>query len=370
MRILHVVTLVSPDGAYGGPVRVALNQAQALVALGHEVTVAAATRGYQRAPTALDGVALRLFPARTLLPRTGFAGLGAPALIRWFRRHAGDFDVAHFHLGRDLVTLPAAALARRRVPYVVQTHGMVIPSHHPLAAPLDMFGTRPVLRDARAVFHLTPLERAQLIVVAGPRLRLVPLRNGVPRPPLWPTQTGEAEVLFAARLHARKRPTAFVEIAHALLAEGIQAQFSLIGPDEGEGAAVQTAIAGEPRIEWLGPLAPAAVPARMATASVFVLPAMAEPFPMAVLEAMSVGIPVVVATDCGLAETIERTGSGIVASADVIAMTAAVRTLLLDPGAARRMGERGRRTVSDEFTMSAVAEVLDRIYKEVAGYRT
>ena len=45
MRILQVATLFTPDGEYGGPVRVAMNQALALAAAGHEVTLAGAARG-------------------------------------------------------------------------------------------------------------------------------------------------------------------------------------------------------------------------------------------------------------------------------------------------------------------------------------
>ena len=55
MRILHVVTLVSPDGEYGGPVRVATNLSKALRDLGHDVTIAAGTRGFESAPEQLDG---------------------------------------------------------------------------------------------------------------------------------------------------------------------------------------------------------------------------------------------------------------------------------------------------------------------------
>lgn len=79
MRILSVVTLVSPDGAFGGPVRVALNQATALRELGHDVTLAAGGRGFDEPPTELDGVPVRLFPARTVVPGIGFAGLSSPA---------------------------------------------------------------------------------------------------------------------------------------------------------------------------------------------------------------------------------------------------------------------------------------------------
>ena len=83
---------------------------------------------------------------------------------------------------------------------------------------------------------------------------------------------GPPEVLFAARMHPRKRPIAFVEMAKALLDAGVNARFTLVGPDEGEGPALRAALKGDPRISWEGALAPAAIPRRMAAASVYVLP--------------------------------------------------------------------------------------------------
>lgn len=79
MRILQVVSLLSPDGAFGGPARVAINQSAALIRKGHDVTLAAGTRGYPIPPTDIGGVPLRLFPARTLLPGLGFPACGYPA---------------------------------------------------------------------------------------------------------------------------------------------------------------------------------------------------------------------------------------------------------------------------------------------------
>ena len=90
------------------------------------------------------------------------------------------------------------------------------------------------------------------------------------------------------------------------------ARFTLVGPDEGEGPALRAALDGESQISWEGALAPGAIPRRMAAASVYVLPSVREPYPMSVLEAMSVGLPVVVSADCGLAPLVERTHCGIV----------------------------------------------------------
>jgi glycosyltransferase involved in cell wall biosynthesis len=366
MRILQVVTLISPDGAYGGTARVALNQSAELIEQGHEVTVASTTRGYRVAPTVLDGVPVKLFPARTLVPGTRFAGMGSPTMTAWFLRNCKSFDIVHIHLARELAVLPIAVAARRyKLPYVLQTHGMVVPSNHPLAPPLDALWTRKVLRDAGTIFYLTPRERDQLLEVAGGFLRLTPLRNGVPVYPAAAQDSGLPEVLFAARMHPRKRPIAFVEMAKALLNSGIDARFALVGPDGGEGAALREALKGDSRISWEGALPPAAVPGRLASASLYVLPSVREPYPMSVLEAMSVGLPVIVSSDCGLAQLVERTGSGLVTDPQVPALASAVESILADPALARAMGDRGRATVRTEFTMRTIGDRLVSAYTEV-----
>ena len=120
-----------------------------------------------------------------------------------------------------------------------------------------------------------------------------------------------------------------------------------------------------PRISWEGALAPAEIPRRMAAASVYVLPSVREPYPMSVLEAMSVGLPVVVTDDCGLAPLVERTHSGLVTDPMVPALAAAVESMLSDPSLARAMGERGRHAVRTELGMQAVGDRLEHAYTEL-----
>jgi len=366
MRVLQVVSLLSPDGAFGGPARVALNQSAELKRQSHQVTLAAGTRGYKVAPVESDGVPLKLFEIRNVLPLMGFSGMTAPGLVRWIRANLKDFDVLHIHLGRDLTVMPVAALAHRhRIPYVVQTHGMVIPSRHPLAGPLDAMWTRRVLTGAAAVLYLTDLERQQIRTVARGDVRAMHLFNGVPEYPAAATQVGSPadvpEVLFLARLHARKRPVLFVEMARQLLADGVRARFTLVGPDEGEGAAVLAAIGDESRISWEGPVDPQDAPRRMAQASVYVLPAAQEPYPMAVLEAMSVGVPVIVCPDCGLAPAISDSGSGQVAEGTVEELAAAVRTVLANVGA---YGRRAQETARRDFALTTVTDRLLTVYRQ------
>lgn len=373
MCILHVVSMITPDGAYGGPVQVALNQAAALRDAGHSVVVAAGQRGFTSIPTEMAGVPLKLFRSPTVIPKTGFAGVCSPTLLHWVRSHRNDFDVVHVHLARDLVTLPVAyALRRSRTPYVVQTHGMIIPSANPLAAPLDLLWTRRVLRDAHTVFHLNEQENSDLHSVARP-LRAMQLNNGVPyfEPTTRPDSAEIPEVLFLARLHERKRPMHFVESAARLLADGVRARFTLVGPDEGQGALVRERIKqiGRAEITWEGPIGNGQAPARMARSSIFVLPSINEPYGMSVVEAMSAGIPVVITDSCGLADLVRDSGCGIVVAEDQDALTSGIGELLVNPKDASRMGRLGQACARSALSMQSIAGTLTGVYASAAEGR-
>src|SRR5680860_368699 len=167
MKIVQIVTLISPDAAYGGPVRVAVNQARELMRRGHDVTIIAGTRGYDTKPTEIDGVPVHLFNVSRWIPHTGFAGLTSWRLWLHLLRHVKDFDLVHVHMARDLVTLPSAAVALlMRVPLALQCHGMIDTTSNLLARPLDALLTRLILRRAGVVFYLTPREEADLTAVA------------------------------------------------------------------------------------------------------------------------------------------------------------------------------------------------------------
>ena len=369
MRILQIVALVTPQNVYGGPLTVALNQCHALSALGHDVTLLSTHSGYSTAPH-FDGIDSVLFPARNVAPRVGFAGLTSPALLAWLYRNVAHFDVVHVHVARDFLTLPAALMSMRKgARTVLQTHGMIDESQRALSKPLDAVATRRALRSASTVFYLTPAERASLTAVAGGTINLRRLINGVPVSSIQADDATRAdaalEVLFLARLQARKRPGAFVLAASRLLSEFPDVTFSLVGPDEGEGPSVRRAIgdlAPNANIVWQGPVAREATLARMARAAVYVLPSVDEPYPMSVLEAFSAGLPVIVTDTCGLAGDIKSAGVGIVVSNNVDDLAQAMRRLLSDSALRLRMGKKGKALAEGTFSMTAVAETLASAY--------
>lgn len=385
--IVHVVTLVTPDASFGGPVTVAVNQAHGLVERGHDVLLTGGVSGFPQIPPDVGGVPAKLYPARRVVPGIGFSGLSAPGLGAFLRSRRTDIDVMHVHLTRDFVTLPAAWWAMRNgVPVVLQCHSMVDVSKRWLAKPLDPVWTRPTLRRASRIFFLTDLECRRLIELAGNGLALERLHNGVPVGPLSSraAMTAHAalangsgpmrdrpEVLFLARLVAQKRPKLFAEIAIELLKSGSPANFTIIGPDGGEAGAVDAVIDSLPehlrgRLRRLPAIRPEQVAARIAEAAVYVLPSINESYPMSVLEAMSVSRPVIVTTTCGLASAINNHRCGIVVDESADQLSSAINDVLSNRVLAREMGERARRAVENEFSVDSVVDRLELVYRELS----
>ncbi|MFD7839296.1 glycosyltransferase [Streptomyces sp. NPDC059761] len=367
MRVLHAVTLHSPSHAFGGPVRVALNLAKGLRARGHEAGLLALGEGFPDPwPTSVEGVPAKLFPARRILP-LGFSGMTSPALLASAGRLVRDADVVHVHLARDLVTLPVALAALRAgKPLVLQTHGMVDPSEKVLAKVLDAVAVRRLLRGADAVLYLTPHEREGLDAVVGGALAgAVRLVNGTPAQEERPAPAGPPRILYSARLQARKRPVDFVDAAPAVLAAHPDAEFVVAGPDEGELAAVKARISElglEGHFTVPGALSTEDVLTELRRAHVYVLPSVDEPFPMSVLEALSVGVPSVVTHSNGLARDIASAGAGRAVTPGPSGVAEAVLALL-DPDENAQAGAAARELAAESFSMDAVLDTLLPVYE-------
>ena len=154
-------------------------------------------------------------------------------------------------------------------------------------------------------------------------------------------------------------------MARLLIGRGVEATFHVVGPDEGDLPAVKAcvdspALAG--RLVYEGPLPYDAVLARMAKADVYVLPAVDEPFPMSLLEALSLGLPTVCTTGVGISNVLASSGASCVTDPGALALADAVAAVLADAGRRQDLRDAALRVTRDVFGIGSVADRLEALY--------
>ena len=107
--------------------------------------------------------------------------------------------------------------------------------------------------------------------------------------------------------------------------------------------------------------------ASLACADAFVLPSLSEGLPVAVLEAWSYGLPVLMTEACNLPEGFVA-GAALPIGTDPAGIAAGLRRLFALSDAERRgMGARGRALVRARFAWASVGEQMAAVYRWVLG---
>ena len=116
-------------------------------------------------------------------------------------------------------------------------------------------------------------------------------------------------------------------------------------------------------VQWLGELPHDEVLALFRSARAVIVPSIVgDACPTVVLEAMAAGRPVVASATGGIVDlVVDGTTGLLVPAGDVSALAQAVSSVLRDPQAAQAFGAAGRNRAR-EFTVSAVAERVERLY--------
>ena len=106
---------------------------------------------------------------------------------------------------------------------------------------------------------------------------------------------------------------------------------------------------------------------RLAKLDLYVQPSISESFGLAIVQAMSVGLPVVATHTGGIPEVVTENKSGLLVKAgDVKALAEAIKKLLADPTRAKQMGAYGRREATVRFNLKDMMKELEKTYEEVA----
>jgi len=409
-------------------------QAHALAAAGHRVTVATtdvrdaksrttpvgrtgSSRLAPRAERTADGIEVLVFPNLSnaaayrwqFYTPIGFAG--------WLRAHAGEFDVAHLHACRNLLTARAApALTRAGVPFVVQPNGTARRIERRLAAKavFDAVFGDDLLAHAARIIAVSGSERRQLQELLSPgakapglhqyadaglhqytdpglhqheapglygqeresKIQLVP-NPLAPLPSCCLPERGRFRerlgltaaplLMYLGTLSPRKQPAVLARAAAMLGRPDLQLVYA--GNDMGEGRATRLAVRRgglEPRTRFTGVLAGPARYAALADADVLVYPSYGEVFGLVPLEALQVGTPVIVSNDSGCGEIVDGLGGGmLVPPGNPALLASAIETMLANLPRWRAAAAQAGEEASRRFHPDAVAGRLEAIYREI-----
>lgn len=105
-----------------------------------------------------------------------------------------------------------------------------------------------------------------------------------------------------------------------------------------------------------------------ASADIFLLPSRLEGFPISIMEAMAMELPVVASTAGGTPDLVRHGEDGFLHdAADVDGMVQSVLTLMADADLRTRFGEAGRQRLAREFSLQKLGDRALRRYEELVA---
>lgn len=173
------------------------------------------------------------------------------------------------------------------------------------------------------------------------------------------------------------RDKGIIELAGAwrLLREEFPAlHLMFVGPFEAHDPLpndVQAMLRSDPRIHLTGFIPAHDIPALYAALDILVLPSYREGFPLSILEASAMRLPVIATRVVGCVDAVEDGVTGmLVAPRDARALADAVRRYVVKPDLRTKHGQAGRRRVLRDFRPEAIWEAVYQEYARLLAART
>jgi glycosyltransferase involved in cell wall biosynthesis len=277
---------------------------------------------------------------------------------RFWRRLCNlKFAVVHLHFGGRSVCWLARSATRAKI--IRHLHGRI----------LEPQGLTPVYFSAQGADAVVAVSQAVASRVVDGQARVI--YAGVTVPPSSPPARRDrapTEIILgtAGRLVELKGIEYLLSAAAALRSEfpALRLEIAGSGPerDKLEAAVADSGLGDHVTfLGWVRDLTTV-----LPRWDVFVMPSLEEGFPIAALDAMAAGLPVVATSVGGIPELIEDGKTGwLVPPRHAEALASRLRLLLSNPELRSRMGAAGYARVRDHFSAAQMTESIAQLYDEL-----
>jgi glycosyltransferase involved in cell wall biosynthesis len=306
-------------------------------------------------------------------------------LTSWLWQNAANYDLLHIHAIFSYTSTVAMAIARfQGIPYIVRPLGQLCEwSLQQSARKKEIYLKlieRANLNHAQAL-HLTSRQEEEEVAHLGLSVPSFVLPHGISIPePLTDARdrlrqylnlpADEPVILFLSRLHPKKGLDYLIRALSKLTHHRFT--FVLAGSGakeyeaEIESLLVKTGI--RDRTSLTGFLTGEIKNLFMQGSDLFVLTSHSENFGVAVLEALAVGVPVLVTPGVALANVVQENQLGYIAQLDVLAIAEAVDNYLSNPQAGKDMGDCARQIIIEKYTWEKISSDLLAIYRSILKF--
>jgi glycosyltransferase involved in cell wall biosynthesis len=373
------------DPSIGGVETVVQYVSEELVRRGHDVHVLTSNRGHrgfqwgaEARSARINGVAVH---RHFSLLNIGHMSLRPGCFGALWK---GGFDVIHSHVYRHPHNEMASQVSRfKYTPLVLHGHGPFFANvaSHPikkrLYATYDFYARRFFFKTVGFVIALTEFERQKYLRLGVVPERIAVIGNAAGDECFEANSDGGGFIakyklqgrrilLFVGNLNAAKRPDLLIKALPSLRNRIPNVQVVMIGADEGMGHLLEVLAArlGVGRsFLWAGPQRGNDKIQALRAAELLVMPSDSDVFPLAVVEAMATGLPVVCSDALAQSGIIEPGATGLIfRRGDASDLVNKTLSLMEAPQQRQRMGRNARASALRRFRVSVAVDRIEEIY--------
>lgn len=390
MRILQIVPSVSL--VYGGPSQMVIGLSKALAKEDIKVTLITTNSNGDQGQLPLD------VPLQVPIQQDGYEIIYFNCspfrrykfsldLLNWLKINAKNYDLAHIHaLFSPVSTFSARVCHQKNLPYILRPLGTLDPKDLEKKKKLKYLYANLLEKNNltnSAGVHFTSQTEADVSETFGAKINplVVPLAVEIPEKrninhsfreklaiPLDKTL-----ILFMSRIEPKKGLDLLIPSLENLVKKGLDFHFVLAGSNPQDQdyehnikqiianselknrTTIAGFVSGENKLDFLQ------------SADLFVLPSYYENFGIAVVEAMAMGLPVLISDQVYIWQDINKADAGWICQCNQEDLTEKLHLALNSREEMKIKGNNAQKLVKNQYTWKAIARQMITVYQQLSN---